>query len=990
MKKFLKVFFISVSSLLGVVIIAICIALWFVFTPEKLTPFVRTQAAKYINCQSKIGEVELTFFSTFPHFGIKIDSFALINPVTNAPFDTLVSVDQMVGVVDAGAWWKRKELILTGFRLTNGTINVFTDSLGKTNYDIVVPDTTTIVAPETKESDTLFSFVDIKNVELSNVDIQYIDFSLKLNAVIRDLAAEISGTIWGDSVNGNIKVNNSVISLEYDGEKYLQGSVIKLNIPAELLISREFLRLRNASASINDMNIILNGTIDNDSINILTDLSYNLKSWPLKKFMALVPPSYNSYFEGIDADGLLSSDGTIKGIFNDSIMPLMNIHLLLEKGTLKYTEFPIPMHDIEGDITFCSDMMTDSITFVRIDRFSAKTPRSTIKSNGFVNRLFSDIYCNFVTDASLTLGEFKPMIPADMNVDLKGSVSGQIKSAFTLTQLEKMEIEKMKLSGSLTMKDFSATYDTISLKTDHSKIDFALPNTHATNKKTKFVFTKISTGDVNITIPGNTYAFLKNASITLETSDLRDTTKLPSLICTYSLDSLAAGMDTLSLAVAKPYGNASILYETNESDKPKIRLQYNSEELGAVMGQNTAVFKKINLDVDILNDNTKKDIFEQWIANGFIDINQGVISSPSIPYPVEIPSVIMDFSPETFNIKDSRIIIDKSDFQLSGSLNNVLSHFKSDSLLKGNFNFVSSTTDIAQLMSLTSGLGDTTVVDTTYSGPYMVPRGVDLLLNTKIGKATMGIDTISNINGNIRVKDGILLLDEITCETPAANIQLTAMYRTPRTNHLFLGLDYHMLNIEIGKIPEMIPDVDTIMPMLRSFKGKGEFHITIETYLDSLYNVKLSTLRGAASIKGNNLVLMDGKTFSEISKTLKFNKHTENRVDSLSAEFTIFRNEIDIYPFLIVMDKYKAVVAGRHNLDMSFDYNISVVDCPVPIKLGVDVKGNMDDLSYNLGKCKYAEFYRPSSRDVVENKQLELRKLIRDALTRKVMSGNGQ
>jgi len=298
-------------------------------------------------------------------------------------------------------------------------------------------------------------------------------------------------------------------------------------------------------------------------------------------------------------------------------------------------------------------------------------------------------------------------------------------------------------------------------------------------------------------------------------------------------------------------------------------------------------------------------------------------------------------------------------------------------------------------MALTSGIGQsdstatenpatTEAADTAYTGPYMVPKGIDLFLTTNISKAIMGIDTATNIIGNVQVHDGILVLDGLQLKTPAARIQLTAMYQTPRRNHLYLGLDYHMLDIEIDRLLAMIPDIDTIMPMLRSFKGKAEFHIAVETYLDSLYNLKKSTIRGASSIKGNNLVLMDGETFSEIAKTLKFSKHAENKVDSLSAEFTIFRNEIDIYPFMIVMDRYKAVISGRHNLDMSFDYHISVVDCPVPIKLGVDVKGTEEAMHYNLAKCRYAEFYRPTSRRAVENKQLELRKIIRDALTRKI------
>ena len=130
---------------------------------------------------------------------------------------------------------------------------------------------------------------------------------------------------------------------------------------------------------------------------------------------------------------------------------------------------------------------------------------------------------------------------------------------------------------------------------------------------------------------------------------------------------------------------------------------------------------------------------------------------------------------------------------------------------------------------------------------------------------------------------------------------------------------------------------------------------------------------------------MDGQTFSEIAKTLRFSKQALNKVDSLSAEFTVFKQEIDVYPFLIVMDKYKGVVAGRHNMDMSFDYHISVVDSPLPLKFGIDVTGSLDDLKYRPARCRYAEFYRPVARREVQNRQLELRRLIRDALTQKLV-----
>jgi hypothetical protein len=1033
MKKFIKIFFISLLSLLGVLLVAVSVLIWIVFTPERITPIVRKQAAKFITCKSEIGSVELTFFSTFPNFGLKVRDFALINPVAGSMSDTLVSVNELVGVVDAKAYWKKKDIILIGLEMNGGSVNVYSDSLGRTNYNIMPPDTNPTPVSASK---TELPFIDIRNIELKNVSLHYNDLSLKLNTEIRnlsakingkvsrdsisgdvkvntsmlsvrydggklnteisDLSAKISGTVFRDNISGNVKVSSSMISLDYGGENYLQQAAVQFDLPVDVITSHQFIRLKNATASINNMQLLLNGTIENDTVskNITTNLTYKLASWPVKNIVALVPPSYKSYLKGVDVDGLLSSDGSIRGIYNTSHMPLLDMHLLFEKGTLRYSAFSLPLHDIDGDLTIYTDLSSDSLSFIRINRFTAKTPQSTFSTGGMVTHLFKDISCNLTTSAALTLDEFNSMIPQSMKTTVSGKVSGEVKSRFTMSQVEKMQIEKMKLSGAVTLSDLDVKYDSITLKTDRSKIDFALPNNKPLSKNTGFIFASIISDNVMAGKLAGYNASLKKSSLILETSDVRDTTRLPDLICSFSMDAMTAGMDDMTIAIVSPHGKVSVSPRPGNSFQPHIILSYNSGELKTAIGKNFASVNKISTDLDISNDNTQKDIFLQWLVKGYADINQGMVTMSEFTNPIEIPSVKMDFDPETFNIKESSMKIGKSDFQLTGILNNVLSYFRGDSILRGKFNFISDKTDVAQLMALTSGIGtydstsvnkqENTTVDTVSTGPYMVPKRMDVVLNANVRLATIGVDTATNIKGAVQIHDGILLLDGLTFNTPAARMQLTAMYRTPRTNHLFLGIDYHMMDVEISELLTMIPDIDSIMPMLRSFGGRGEFHIAAETYLDSLYNIKKSTLRGAASIKGNNLVLMDGQTFSEIAKKLRFNKKTQNKVDSLSAEFTIFRNEIDIYPFLIVMDKYKAVIAGRHNLDMTFDYNVSVVDCPLPVKLGVDIKGNVNNLSYKLGKCRYAQYFRPSSRHEVQNKQLELRKLIRETLAEKV------
>ena len=1028
MRKVFKWIAITFVSVLLLVVLAAGIAVWFVFTPAKITPIVRTQMAKYLNCDSQIGEVELTFFSTFPRFGIKVNRFALINHIPEVPSDTLVRADQFVGVVDLVAWWKRKELVFNELQLRNGTINAFVDSLEHANFDIVKADTVT--TPE--DSEMPFRFVDLENVELENVNVSYIDQPLKLRTDVRQLSAQLSGKLVSDTVDTRIKVSNGFVSLAYDGENYLKNASVKTNMDIRFIIPKMKIEFdANSEVTVNNMNVTLNGSIENDSAHnqILFDINYQGKLLPLPELLAFVPSGYQSYMKGVEANGLVSSEGKIKGAYSDSLMPLLDMHIVLQDGTLKYEGFPVPLSQMNGEVAFYSDLTNDDISYLKIDRFSAKTPKSTIQTSGKITHFLTDMHCDLTSEGDLDLLEFVPMIPADMKTKVSGRAAGKVISQFSMSQIEKMQLEKMVLSGSVNLSDFKLVYDTISMQTDDSKVDFSLPNLLASAKNKRFVSAKVNTKNLTVSTTKGINAVFKNGQVSLEASDFRDSTRIPDVACTFKLDSLSASMDTMQVAVQKPVGQLDMMprkgnvtepevnltfdsgrliasagagksqmnnaklkaYYLSDKVQPKMKIEYSGENLNMAMGKDSARMNKIDLNADLVNDQNQKDVFQQWQGNGFLKLDQGLISMSTLNYPLEIPSIQMDFTPETFNIKESKLKIDQSDFSLSGKLNNVLSYFRKDSLLRGNFNFVSDNTDLVQLMQLTSGLGEPEAktanpapAEETQTGPYMVPKGMDIILNVDIASANYGSGAARDIKGQVRVKDGLLILDNMNFVTPAAKMKLTTMYRTPRKNHLFIGLDFHMFNVEIDELLKIIPDVDSIMPMLRSFSGKGEFHMAAETYLDSLYNPKISTIRGAASIRGTDLVLMDGETFTEIAKTLKFSKKTFNKVDSLAAEFTVFKREIDIYPFLIVMDKYKGVVAGRHNMDMSFDYHISVVDSPLPFKLGINITGTLDDLKYRLAKCRYAELYRPAARGEVQNRQLELRRMIREALTQKL------
>ncbi|MFW5758018.1 MAG: AsmA family protein [Bacteroidota bacterium] len=998
MRKIVKPLLITLLSILLLLIVSVSFAIWFVFTPEHITPVVKDQTHKFLTCQTELDEVELTFFSTFPRFGLRVNNLLMVNPLQGAPSDTLARIENMTGTIDVMAFWRRNEVILSELSLENGFLNAYIDSTGKTNFDVFALDTTATEQDTLNQEGEPFQFVDLGEIILENVDVIYDDDLYKIRTDVNGINAGITGKMEGDFFDAVIDLKNSFVSFDYAGELYLDQADVKLLFPTRINLPIMNIAMDNANATINGLSFNADGWFEMDTLtgDIRTDIDFDFTDWPLKKALGMTPAAYIHYLDGMQADGLVSSTGNVSGTYNDSVYPFVDMDLSMRNGSFVYADYDyLPLSDINGEMSIYTDFLTDELSNVQITSLSLNTPQSTISTQGKLEKIFSDIHCDLVSDARLTLDEFKPLIPDTINMDITGIVDGEMKSVFSVKQLEEVDLDNMLFSGSLSAINLDVVYDTIWVQTDRTDVSFALPNLRPSSSNTSFAGVNLRSAGFLAGVKKDYSAFFSNATIGVEMSDVRDTTRIPDLLVSFKMDTLWAGNDTLHLALKRPDGRTSVRPVDSRPMEPAIQLSYNSEMLKTMMNETSASMEKIRVNTDIVNDESQEDIFLKWLARGFIDMENGRVEMAELTHPIEIPAIKMDFEPELFDIQDSRIIIDNSDFQLTGKLANILSYFRGDSILFGRFDFVSDNTDVTQLMNLTNGLGYEEQVpdgeetsedqvnmdsDSLTSGPYMVPKGIDILLSTNVKRATFGKDTAVNISGDVRLSDGILVLGELSFTTPATRMLATAMYKTPRKNHIYLGLDLHMLDIQIEKLLEIIPDIDTIMPMLRSFRGEGEYHMSIETYMDSTYALKMSTLRGSASIAGQDLVLLDGETFTEIAKTLRFSKKAENRVDSLSAEFTVFRREIDIYPFLIVMDRYRAVVDGRHNLDMSFNYNISLVDSPLPVNLGINVKGTLDDMQYIPTAPKYGDLYRPARRGVVQAKKLELRQLIRESL----------
>lgn len=1046
MKKFFKVFAIVFSSLLLVVIIAVAVVCNVIFSPSKLTPLVRNFAGDYITCDFGLDTVDLTFFSSFPDFSIHVTNLKLINDSVCRDNDTLASISDLYASVNLKEFVFNNNVVVNKVALCDSKVNVFVDSTGRANYDVfeIVSDSTDEDTSDSASLFSLFEILDVEKVVLDGINATYVDCSSGMDLRLHNLCASLKARL--ENADGNIKgdvgfdravavlsdstavfadVNKCRLKLSGDmkdnhfagdvslslpentfalnSDTLLNDIALNLDAPLEFNFDLMMLKLKNSVFSVNDFDIGVDGLVqlqDNKN-NINLDINFKTNAWGLEDLLAIVPDCYRGYIEDLSASGNLSLSGSASGVYSNDSYPVLAANIQLDDANVDYPVIPYSLSDINTDLRAVVDMNDGAISSVNINSLSLKADDITLSASGKVNDVLGKMLCDIKLKGSLDLDDLKPLLPDDLPVLMNGGINADVKAAFALQDAMDLKLDRIAAVGNIEYSGLNVAYnDSIRIKDNHGLLSVRIPSPDKDRNKSFKELLQVELDAEHLKLQADNMALntdINHPTLKVGLGNFLDTTQFISVNCNFDLKRLKGSMDTISFDIVNPSGNVVAMPSGKNRLSPSLKIKYNSSSLDVKLGSLLALdTKSIDIDASADYDESGSNFLAQWNPNAFVDFNQGNIKYSPIASSITVPEIKFRFRPNDFEIDRSRIVIDDSDFNLSGIITNLKNYVTDQGLLRANLDFISEKTNIDQLMALVNGFGnsdtDTVSGNTDYNaqetdslntdddGPFMVPKGVSVVFNTSIKNAIFNSHLLRDVNGKLTVRDGVAIVEQMGFTSDAAEMQLTGLYRSDRRNHLFCGLDFHLLKIDIKELINLIPAVDTIVPMLKSFEGKAEFHLAAETYLNSKYEPKMSTLRAAAALEGKDLVLLDSETFSTIAKYLMFSKKTRNIVDSLSVEMTVFRNEIDIYPFLISMDKWQAVLSGRHTLDNRFNYHISLTDCPLPVRLGLDVKGTFDDMKFKLVPCQYKALYKPEKRKPTDERILSLKKLISDAL----------
>lgn len=831
------------------------------------------------------------------------------------------------------------------------------------------------------------------DLEVSSSDLLY--ESEGQIAGLKSLSFKYKGDVNNyDIVDGNVEMAVNGLSFTMDDETLVNEADIRFISPLNATLSTMDVEFGNSQIALNNMFIDFVGVASMPGEDIVVNLDLKTNTLIIKELIELVPASMREeLLAGIDVDGELMISAKVNGVYNETSMPQVDAEIAYSKGMLAMPEMlPYPITNLNTSIKAEIDLNDKSDIY--LNSFNANMSNSSVAIYGTIKDVMNKMYCDINLKAKADLDELQSFMPEGIVANGQVKINGNAK--VNNHQLTTMDFMKAKVNGNMQWENMNVVYcDTITVNSDKLNINLTLPNTASQDLSNSLAALEISGANFDAKVSDMIMANLKDYKIDAQISNILDEKEPMSVFADYSFSRIDAAMDDMAFFTNNPKGTLAMFMKEN-NDASYIAV-YSGDSLSFNMGEEMSfVTEDLDFNVSADYDDDQEDLLLQWNPHAGIQLNKAVFAMSDLPTPVYIPSIDFNYDTTGIQINNSSIVLGNSDFELQGNFTNVDEFIRKEALLKGNLDFISHYTDVNEIMEIFSGMGDTTMVaeevavtDTVEEEqePFMVPLGVDITLNTMIEKAIAGDMNISNVGGGLTVKDGILVLNEMGFTSDAATMMLTAMYKSPRRNHLYVGFDFHLLDIDIAEMINIIPELDTLVPMLSSFAGKAEFHIAAETYLKSNYEMKVSTLRGATAIHGKDLVVLDNATFRKIAKMLNFKDKEHNQIDDLSVEITAFKNEIDVYPTLIALDKYQAIVGGRHKLDMTFDYSLGISN-PWPFRrLGIKIGGSLDDMKYGFSLKKNLKLEDPKGKEedvhVIEE-SLRLKKIIYESLNANV------
>lgn len=987
--RFVLILLASVALLLLVLSVAVQVML----APPRLTRLVNKYANQFPAVQIYVEEANIKALRYFPNVSVVLKN-GFVAEKSEERLDTILSFYQARALIQPAALLKRHISIPRLF-LENAKVHIYTDPQGNSNLDLFSSDEDTLDFPYrfslgrfTIRDTLLFTYDNRENSLYYHTGIE--DLSVRLFRRQPDIPQRHrdSGILYTGFYTGARTFTNTLVT----GKDTLFNN-IPFHLRGRIAIDNVFDRFyfSDCQGLIGEAPYLLNGFLGlhQDSLELRGTLDIDTVSFTgfVRAYPDPLVPIENVPVTHIPITVQCAIDGAY--YYHTGKWPSYRLAVSTGKGPLALPEENIAFTSFQTAITATYNPANKDYGTVLLHKLHVKNQALEVQAQGSLASYTDDPFLQLTATGQVHAEEWAECFKDMPEHQAEGTVSLSIQTEgkwrhFNVDGIHNIflssHIETPALKIHIPDKQWFWESDSTSL---HLNIH---PDVFLADTTGRYPLAGSLTAKRVHVAAGDTIRLDMedaHAQLTFESAD--SLTKTPELYAHIDAGS-AKGTIGMHQIVAQALNVSTNIRQTpSRRSGTRTRRDTTTRRSSSASSERRAFartlheFSHADLQWDFGFDRETRQLLRQWQANGRLKTNDLSWNAPGFPLSAQMHSVDLELNDNTLNIHHAAVKAGQSDVTLKGRLDGIRRALVGRARLGLDIHIQGDTLEGNELIEAfrSTEIRSEKEEAATEDPLLIVPGNVSLRVLLEVSNAYYRHLHLKDVSGSLLAINRRLHIRDLQGQSDIGNFRLDAVYATPAKDSLMAGIDLEMEDVLLEEVTQLLPSMDTLFPMMQSFRGLVDLQLAATTNLDTTMHLVLPSLQGACRIKGHGLVLLDGETFSEISSKLFFKKKALNLIDSIQVEAVVSDSRVDVFPFIMQMDRYRAAIAGSHHIDKTFHYHISLLKSPLPFRLGIDVQGTPEKYKIVPGRSLFTNEKLPAFSFRIDTIRINLRESIK-------------
>lgn len=884
-------------SLLIIGILLICLF----SIPSIFSDTISNAIKKGINANLKTElQFENSSISFFKHFPSLTFSFEEVNLASPEPFEkeTLVTAQELGFGINVFKLIFSDKVVVEGTYLTDGSIKLIKDKLGRNNYDVYKA-TDTLATTEKDTSEQGLN-LNLRRLKIKNTTILYKDEEMGISVSSNGLDYNGRGGLVDGKLELGSRLDIDNVNVVFDGIDYLNGKKLKARSFTIYDTENLSIELDKNTISLNDLEVNFHGNLDIFDEGVAYNLIVNTENGTLEDVVSALPPKYVEWSKEMslkgDMDATLRLAGYAGTVPDDKKIDQTDLEVDIRDGAIKHINASQPIEDLYVQLK--GSLNGDEISF-RLDSL------------------------NFTHNNEITRGHLL--------------ANGHMDSLYMKSHLES-NLDLNLLNETLSLPDLS--FNGV-LETDLDIDGIYRPETSKL-PKTKSVF-KLTNG------------YLQTSGHPEPIKNIELNAVLENEGQTYEASSLTINALNFSFLDNQFTSKASF----KNFDNPQYDIQAKGSIDFTALNQVVDLpflIKDGQLTADAILKGRLDNALEENTNSGTLGIKDIKVKTYLLPYQVWVKEGQFMFLNDKMAFSKLDIEHRSSQINLDGYFTNYLDYaLSSKGVLRGDVNLRSPNIDITQFFpteEIQQPLDSlaTNTAEEVVSGVMQVPENIDLALKLHIDTLTYDKLDITDLSGNLGLNEEGLFLKNGHLKMVDGTASLSGVYKPVSTKKALFTMDIKAKDLNIEKGYNSIDLFKELAPAAAQAAGIMSVDYNLAGTLGDQMLPVLPELSGKGTLKVHSVQFNGYKLMGKVSEKSGFDALNDPKVSEITIYSTLDNNVLEMERFKFKVSPFKLRAEGQTTLDGELSLKMRIGLPPFGL-LGIPVviKGNSDDFDVKLG-----------------------------------------